>query len=73
MTEIDHTEDAMLLLGRVDANVKTLLARADSHETRLVSVEKAVVTQQWKTHGLIAAIGTALGWDHIKNLLPFMS
>jgi hypothetical protein len=51
------THEQSLLLGRIDANVQTLLAKAKLHDQRLASVER----RQWMLSGAAGVIAFVAG------------
>lgn len=63
-SSVTSRQSLVLLLGRIDANVQTLLARDVLHEERLTALEKT----KWIGHGALL-IAVAAFATKIKTIL----
>jgi len=57
--------DLLLLVGRIDGKMDTLLNRADDHGKRLAALEN----WRWKIVGVIIGIGALAGKDIISPVV----
>lgn len=61
----DTDQDMLLMLGRVDANVATLLDRTATHEVRLRAIERS----HWTLKAAMAGLAALIFKDHVPGFV----
>lgn len=61
----DDRQELILLVGRIDANVQTLLEKASGHERRIRSLE----ADRWKIFGVLIGLGAFLSKNYLSPLM----
>lgn len=62
-----HDSDLLLLLGRLDGKMDTLIAQQATHDTRIRDLERS----KWVTQGFAAAVSGIVTFAiHLIGVLP---